>query len=223
MRKESKGVKNKNIKKINGFPLMKYTIDQALETKLFDKIVVSSDSKKFINLSKKFGINDHILRPKKLSSNTASKVKVYKHALKIVEKKFKTKFNYIFDLDVTSPLRKTSDIKKAFSLFLKKNPSQLITGNLSKKNPYFNQVESRNGYVKLVKKNKNPVIRRQDAPKIYDMNASIYIFKRSTLMRKNITFPKKTIIYQMPEKRSIDIDSHLDFKIVEMIMKCKIN
>lgn len=221
MRGNSKGVKNKNLKKINGIPLLKYTIDQAKKSKLFDKIVISSDSKKIIRMGNKFGIKDFILRPKKLATDKSPKLIVLKHALFEVEKIFFQKFDVVFDLDVTSPLRNIKDIKEAYKLFKKKNASKLITATYSRKNPFFNQVMIKNNNVQLVKKSKNVIVRRQSAPKIYDMNASIYIFKRQTLIRSKEIFPKNTIIYLMPEERSVDIDNKLDFQIVEMLLKKK--
>ena len=219
MRGNSKGVKNKNLKKINGIPLLKYTIDQAIKSNLFDKIVISSDSKKIISMGNKFGIKDFILRPKKLATDKSGKLDVLKHALSEVEKIYLQKFDIIFDLDVTSPLRSNNDIKEAYNLFQKKNASKLITATNARKNPFFNQVMIKNNNVQLVKRSKNVIVRRQSAPKIYDMNASIYIYKRQTLIRSKEIFPKNTIIYLMPEERSVDIDNKLDFQIVEMLLK----
>lgn len=219
MRGNSKGVKNKNLKKINGVPLLKYTIDQAKKSKLFDKIVISSDSKKIIKMGNKLGVKDFILRPKKLATDKSPKLIVLKHALFEAEKNFFQKFDVVFDLDVTSPLRNINDIKEAYRLFKKKNASKLITATYSRKNPYFNQVMIKNNNVQLVKKSKNVIVTRQSAPKIYDMNASIYIFKRQTLIRSREIFPKKTIVYLMPEERSVDIDNKLDFQIVAMLLK----
>ncbi len=221
MRGNSKGVKNKNLKNINGVPLLKYTIDQAKKSKIFDKIVISSDSKKIINTGKKYGIYDYILRPKYLATDNVGKLEVLKHGLKEVERNYSKKYDIIFDLDVTSPLRNIGDIKEAFKIFTDKNASKLITVTHARKNPYFNQVMVKNNKVRLVKKSKNAIVRRQSAPTIYDMNASIYIFKRSTLIKSKEIFPRNTVIYLMPEERSVDIDNELDFKIVEMLLKEK--
>lgn len=222
MRGNSKGVKNKNLKKINGVPLLKYTIDQAIKSNLFDKIVISSDSKKIISMGNKFGIKDFILRPKKLATDKSGKLDVLKHALHKIEKIYSQKFDIIFDLDVTSPLRNINDIKESYKLFQNKNASKLITANYARKNPFFNQVMIKNNNVQLVKRSKSVIVRRQSAPKIYDMNASIYIFSRQTLIRSKKIFPKNTIIYLMPEDRSVDIDNKLDFQIVEMLLKKKL-
>ena len=141
---------------------------------------------------------------------------VIRHAVLETEKKYNTKFDYIFDLDVTSPLRKVSDIKNAFRLFLKSNQDMLISGNKSRKNPYFNMVEKqKNNSLKLVIKPKKYFVRTQDAPTVYDLNASIYIWKRKSCFSQRGPFCKKTYFYEMPYSRSIDIDNLSDFRMVE--------
>lgn len=217
-RGNSQGLKSKNIKKINGFPLIKYTIDHAIKSKLFEDILVSTDNKKIASLSKKFGIKNIIDRPKKLASNTAGKLSSIKHALKILELKSGKKYDVVIDLDVTSPLRNVSDIHKAYKTFTKHKASTLLSATPSRKNPYFNQVLKTKSGIKLVKPSKK-YFRRQDAPKVYDLNASIYIFRRSSLIKSNTIYTKNSFIYLMPEERSIDIDNLNDFHFVEYLMK----
>ena len=145
MRGGSKSLRNKNLKIINGKPLLYYTINQAVKSKIFDLVMVSTDSKKIYNYSKKYGAKAWFLRPKKLSTATAPKLLAIKHALNESEKKFKTKFDIIFNLHVTSPLRTTSDIKNALKQFLKDGNNQLISVSPSSRNPYFNMIEKK-GY-----------------------------------------------------------------------------
>mgnify|MGYP001307068261 FL=1 len=219
MRSGSKGVKNKNIKLINGKPLMYYTIKQALKSNIFNHIVVSTDSKKLLKCAKSYGAEGWFMRPKRLSKVTSSKIAVIKHALFESEKYYKKKFNFIVDLDVTSPLRKVEDIVNSFKLFIKKKGDGLITGAKSRRSPYFNIVEIINKKVQKVKSIRKNFFRRQDVPQTYDMNASIYIWNRKTLIKTNSLFRGKTIFYEMPENRSVDIDSELDFKFVELLLK----
>ena len=219
-RGNSKGLKNKNIKKINGSPLLKYTIDHALKSKIFDNIVLSSDSKRIIQLARDLGLKDIINRPKKLATDQSGKLDVVKHALRVIEKRYAIKYDVIIDLDVTSPLRIVSDIKKAYNLFLNNNSNILISATPSKKNPFFNQVIQKNNSIKLVQ-SKIKYLRRQDAPNVYDLNASIYIYKRETLLNTNTIFTKDSSLYIMPEERSVDIDNINDFNYVEYLMKRK--
>ena len=109
----SKGVKNKNIKKLIGIPLIAHTIFQAKKSRIFTKIVVSTDSKKIQNISKKFGAENWFIRPRHLSSDKSEKQLAIRHLLVSAEKYYKIKFDVIIDLDVTSPLRNINDIKLA--------------------------------------------------------------------------------------------------------------
>ena len=216
----SKGVKNKNIKILKGKPLIYFTIKQALKSKIFKNIVVSTDSKKINRISTSFGASGWYLRNKILSGDNVSKISVIRDTFKKSEKYYKKKFDYIIDLDVTSPLRKIQDIKKSFLFFKKKNYDNLFSVCESTRSPYFNIIEKNKDKIKLVKKTKN-FFSRQKIPKTYDMNASIYIWKRKTLLTSNTLFNSKTGIYIMPKNRSFDIDTNIDFKIVSFLMKNK--
>jgi len=221
-RKNSKGLKNKNLKKISNKPLFTITLEHALKSKLFDNIVVSSDSKIIKNICKKKGVY-FIEREKKLSGSYISKISVIKDALKRTEKIYKQKYDVIVDLDVTSPLRKILDIKKAINLFNKSRYHNLVSGSNSRKNPFFNQVIKSKNRVSLVKNMKKNIVSRQLAPKVFDLNASIYIWKRYALINNKKLINKKTGLFQMEEERSIDIDNKLDFKIVKYIYENKLN
>ena len=177
MRAGSRGLKNKNFKLINGKPLMYYTIKQAIKSQIFDNIVVSTDSKKILKIAKSYGADGWFLRPKKLALATSPKVPAIKHALLQAEKFYNKKFETIVELEATSPLRKIEDILNAYNFFIKQKGNILLTGCKSKKNPYFNMIEIKNNKVQIVKKLKKNIYRRQDAPKTYDCNASIYIWK----------------------------------------------
>jgi len=218
-RSNSQGVKSKNFKFLNGKPLIYYSIKQAIKSKIFSNIVVSSDSQKIINYSKKFGIKNLFKRPKKLSTNKSPKVPVIQHALKEAELYYKKRYDIIIDLDVSSPLRNISDIKKSLKFFIKKKASILLTGCKSRKNPYFNIVEIRKKKLKRVKLIRKKIFRRQDAPLTFDLNAAIYIWKRKTLVNFKSFYDKKTVLYEMPQTRSFDIDSKTDFKIAEILLK----
>lgn len=219
LRGGSKGVKNKNFLSINKIPLYQYSFEQGIRSNIFTKFVVSSDKIYKINkhyLSKNFY---YLKRPKKLSGDRVGKVKVIRHALIETEKKYKVKFDYIFDLDVTSPLRNVGDIKNCFKIIKKKKSENLITICAAKKNPYFNLVEIKKNKISLSKSIKKKILSRQKAPKVYEMNASIYVWKRKYLLKTDNLFSNKTAYYIMPNERSVDIDNKIDLRIVEMLIK----
>lgn len=215
----SKGLKNKNFLKIKNLTLLSHTLNQAVKIKEIDNIVISTDKKK-LKIKKNNKIL-HIKRPKNLSGDRVSKLDVIRHALHNSEKILKKKFDTVIDLDVTSPLRNTSDIYRAIKLFKKKKSNNLVTICKARKNPYFNMVEKKKNKMDLVKKKNFLIKRRQDAPEVYELNASIYIWKKKYLLNTNNLFSKKTSYYMMPYKRSIDIDSIDDFKYVEHLIKSK--
>ena len=221
-RSGSKGVLNKNIKNLNGIPLLAHTVLQAKGSNLFDMICVSSDSNEILEVGSSYGVDLCIIRPLELANDYISKLPAIRHAVEESELRFGRKFDIVVDMDVTSPLRNISDIKNAIKLLEDNNISNVITGSPARRSPYFNLVElNKNDVAELSKKPINPVTRRQDSPKCYDMNASIYVWNRSSLFENPTVFNEDTKIYVMPEERSIDIDTEVDFKIVEMLMKDK--
>ena len=219
LRAGSKGIRNKNFLLINKKPLFQYTFNHGVDSKIFSHYVVSSD--KVSKIKKHYKNKDflYLKRPKVLSGDRVGKVKVIRHALLHAEKKFKIKFDFIFDLDITSPLRNIDDIKNCFKLIKNNKSNNLITICEAKKNPYFNLVEIEKGKIFISKKSNRKVLSRQQAPKVYEMNASIYGWKREYLIKTDNLFSEKTSFYFMPHERSIDIDDVVDFKIVEMFLK----
>ena len=216
----SKGVKNKNIKELNGKPLIAYTIEQAKASGLFEHIVISTDSDDIANIAKIYGAEVFFKRSSEMATDTAGKLDVIRDAFKRSEEYYNRTFDYLIDLDATAPLRSVEDIIDSFNQFKENSNDNLITAMPSRRSPYFNLVEQdENGKVYLSKKLDNKIIRRQDAPKSYDMNASIYIWKRDIIINENSIFLEKTGLYVMPEERSIDIDTEFDFKFVEFLIK----
>ena len=219
MRANSQKIKNKNLINLNKKPLMSYTIKSAVNSKLFDNIVVSSDSKKIQRLSKKFGAEVIFSRPKKLSTNYVPKLSVIKHAVMKSEKYYKKKYDYVVDLDVTAPYRDANDIKKAFKKFQKSKKDMLVSVTKSRKNPYFNMLEIKSRRISLVKKASKEIVARQKSPRVYDMNASIYIWKRDKLFKSKNLLQKSLSTYEMSQEKSVDIDTKLDLRINEMLIK----
>ena len=218
----SKGVPNKNIASIAGKPLIAYTILQAIHSKLFNNIVLTTDSKAIAKVGQEWGAEVFFIRDKEMANDKSGKLPAIKDALRRSEAHYNRRFDVIFDLDATSPLRLVDDIKQAYNQFLRDDNDILVTVTPSKKSPYFNVVEKTtingNSTISLVKKLDKPILRRQDSPECYDMNASIYIWKRDALLNNDTIFTSNTGMYVMPEERSIDIDTKLDFEFVEFIL-----
>ena len=218
----STGVPNKNIKQMLDKPLIGYTIEQAIKSGLFQHVIVSTDSKEIANIAKSFGAAVPFLRSPELANSTIAKWPAIRHAVQECEKINNLTFDIIIDMDPTSPLRSIADIKNCVDL-LEEGASNVITAMPARRSPYFNLIEkSSNGHIGLSKEIDPPVTCRQDSPKCFDMNASIYGWKRKYLFEHDIPiFLESTALYVMPEERSIDIDSKLDFEFVEYLLQKK--
>ncbi|EKD71480.1 MAG: hypothetical protein ACD_46C00181G0045 [uncultured bacterium] len=219
----STGVKNKNIRSLRGKPLIAHSIIQAKKTNLFPLIVVSSDSPKIRAISSKWGANYVIHRPAELATASISKLPAIQHAVLETERFYNEKFDYVIDLDATAPLRTIDDIVTSFNMLIEHpDADNLVTACPARKSPYFNMLEvDSNGFACLVKKSEKLIHRRQDTPSCYDMNASIYIWKRKTLFDSKSVITDRTLLYVMPEERSIDIDTMLDWTFVKLLAKSR--
>ena len=215
----SRGLPNKNIRNLAGLPLIVHTIKQAFATELFDAVAVSSDSAEILDTARSAGVALLIKRPDPLATDSSAKGPSVVHCVEVAEARLKTKFDTVVDLDVTSPLRETNDIVKAVVKLEDSGAPNLFSVCESHRSPYFNLVEiNKDGEVRLVRSLPDKVKRRQDAPICYDMNASIYVWRRDALgTGEDNLFKMGTEVIVMPRERSIDIDSKLDFEIVEFL------
>ena len=215
----SKGVKGKNLRELAGKPLIVHSMEQARASGLFDTLAVSSDSDEILEVARKWGCDFLIKRPDELATDHAAKLPVIQHCVAEVERLSGREFDTLVDLDATSPLRLPADIVGAVSLLESAGCGNVLTGMPARRSPYFNLVEvNASGFVHLSKPLSQSVVRRQDAPPCYDMNASIYVWNRPVLFESGGLFKADTRLYVMPEERSIDIDSELDFKFVEFLI-----
>jgi N-acylneuraminate cytidylyltransferase/CMP-N,N'-diacetyllegionaminic acid synthase len=213
-------VKGKNLRPLLGKPLIAYSIEQAKDSGLFSVVAVSSDSDLILETAREWGADSLIKRPDELATDQAAKIPVIQHCVAEVERLHGQTYDIIVDLDATSPLRFVEDIHAAVSILEEGDALNVITAMPARRSPYFNLIELRaDGYVELSKPLSKPIVRRQDSPKCFDMNASIYVWRRGVLFASKSVFTKKTALYVMPDERSVDIDSELDFKIVELLMK----
>ena len=158
-----------------------------------------------------------IERPGEMATDTAGKLPAIRHAWLAVEERVGRRFERLVDLDCTSPLRLPSDIVGAVRLQEQTGAHNVITGAPAHRSPYFNLVEVTEGVAHLSKTLPQAVWRRQDAPRCYDMNASIYVWAREPFLTTPFVFDETTRLYEMPRARSLDIDEEIDFAIVELL------
>ena len=216
----SKGVKGKNLRNLAGKPLIAHSIKQAKDCGLFVAVAVSSDSDDILNTATEWGANFIVTRPAKLASDTAPKVPAIRHCAETVETEIGHKFDTIIDLDATAPLRNIDDIRDAIELLEDSTAANVVSAMPARRSPYFNLVERDDkGRVHLSKPPPTPIARRQDTPECFDLNASVFVWRRDALFSDNdYVLGDNTLLFVMPEERSIDIDTETDFRIVEFLI-----
>jgi CMP-N,N'-diacetyllegionaminic acid synthase len=212
----SVGVPGKNTRLLGGVPLIAHSIRHARATGLFDAVVVSTDDPEVRRIAEDEKVDIVVARPSELATASAGKVPAIVHAVETAEAELGRGFDVVVDLDVTSPLRTPEDILAAVALLeADAEAANVITAAPARRSPYFNLVErAPDGSVRLVRPSDPPLLRRQDAPECFDMNASIYVWWRATLSADLPVVNTGTRLHVMPEERSHDVDSELDWSIV---------
>jgi CMP-N,N'-diacetyllegionaminic acid synthase len=220
----SKGIPGKNIKSLNGIPLIAYSIQMAQRfAELHDAtIALSTDSDEIKAVAKKYGLETQYQRPEELAIDQAGKIPVLRHVLQCSEKAENKQFDFVLDLDVTSPMRTLDDLERGRTVIESdSNALILFSVNAAARNPYFNMVERKeNGYYQLVAK-MGDVLSRQSAPKVFDMNASFYFYKRQFFdLNLNTPITPQSLIYEMPHE-CFDLDHPMDFEFLEFLLSNK--
>jgi CMP-N,N'-diacetyllegionaminic acid synthase len=218
----SKGIPGKNIKPINEKPLIAYTIGAAQEFAMKYKadIALSTDSNRIREVAAEYGLNTDYVRPKELATDTIGKIDVIRNLVDYQEELLNKEYDFILDLDITSPLRTQEDLSNALNELVSNNEAiNIFSVSPAARNPYFNMVEKGSGeYVKLVK-HSGQIKSRQKAPKVYDMNASFYFFRRrffSELYETSIT--DKSLAYVM-NHLCFDLDEPNDFIMMDLMLR----
>ena len=213
----SKGLPRKNIIDLAGKPLIAWTIEAALKSKYITKTIVSSDDEEILNFSKNYGA-DVIERPDNLASDTATSESVVDHTIDFLQCNGE-EFDILVLLQPTSPLRTSIDIDSAFEIMFDNNSTAIIsvfeTDNKILKSFKYGV----NGYIEGISNNKYPFMRRQDLPKTYMPNGAIYIVNIDAFRISRGFMTDRTSCYVMPITRSLDIDTELDLRSIERIIK----
>ncbi|MFC4209940.1 cytidylyltransferase domain-containing protein [Pedobacter lithocola] len=220
----SKGIPNKNIKSIADKPLIAYSIDFAnrLKEKWNVKVALSTDDSEIKSVAATYGVFTKYSRPKYLATDVAGKIDTIKDLLLHEESLVDYKYDFILDLDVTSPLRTVDDVIKALELIIANSEAKnLFSVNQAARNPYFNMVEENSsGFYSLIKTNPDgSVMTRQSAPKVYDLNASFYWYRRSFFdSGAKTAITDKSLIYVM-NHICFDLDHPVDFLFMEYLLQ----
>ena len=215
----SRGIPQKNIRTLLDKPLIAYSIQAALQSRTLTKIIVSTDDETIAHVSKQYGADVPFLRPKHLASDTATSLSVLQHAVRYLEEEEDFPANIIVCLQPTSPLRSAEDIDQAVTLCLSSGADSVVSLCQVEHHPYWMKKVVAGRVYPLMEIADEKYPRRQDLPPVYQLNGAIYVTKRNVLLEEERLLGKHTLAYIMPQERSIDIDTPLDLKLAELIMK----
>lgn len=212
----SKGIPHKNIKPLNGKPLIYYTIDCARSICDDEDICVSTDDAEIISVVEKYGLKAPFVRPAELASDTAGTYEVLLHALNFYEKQGRH-YDAVVLLQNTSPFRKIEQVKEALKLY-SNDVDMVVSVKECPANPYYCVFEEdSNGYLHVCKGDGN-IFRRQDAPKVYEYNGAIYIMNAEKLKTTHMHKMQKRVKYVMDDLSSFDLDTMWDWQMAEGII-----
>ncbi|MFB0925316.1 MAG: acylneuraminate cytidylyltransferase family protein [Vicingaceae bacterium] len=213
----SKGVPGKNIKLLNKKPLIHYTIEAARKVFVDRYIYVSTDSTEIKSITEQTGLTVPFLRPEHLATDTANTRDVLLHALEQFTLKNKKKPDVIILLQPTSPFRSATHISEALALY-NANLDMVVSVKETNANPYYVLFEEDDDeYLKKSKQSR--ALRRQDVPKVWELNGAVYIINPKSIQKKPISEFESVVKYEMDDWSSHDIDTKLDWKIAEVILK----
>jgi len=213
----SKGIPYKNIKNLNGKPLIIYSIDVARQLFEDNDICVSTDDKQIIETVENYGLRVPFIRPCELATDTATTQDVLKHALDFYEQK-EQYYDIILLLQPTSPFRLKQHLEEAINLYTD-DCDMVVSVKESSANPYYNLFEEDSfGYLQ-VSKGSGQLTRRQDAPCVWEYNGSIYVINCHSLRNRKMSDFSHRIKYPMDRFYSVDIDTELDWAVAEKLME----
>lgn len=217
----SKGLPGKNIKMLGDKPLIAHTITVARACPHIDYIFVSTDSGEIADVARQYGADVPFMRPPELATDTAPERKAWQHAINFLnDSPEHPELDAFVCLPATAPLRAIEDVTACIELFLNTQPDIVLTVSPADRSPYFNMV-------KLDDKNEVSLLmegrftRRQDAPTVYDITPVAYVGNPNHILETNHIFDGKVRAYVVEPERSYDIDTPLDFKIVETVYNSK--
>ena len=211
----SKGIPHKNIKPLCGKPLICYTIDIARQFTTDSNICITTDDDEIIKVVEDYGLTVPFKRPEYLATDTCGSSEVIQHAYKFYEDKG-IHYDAILLLQPTSPFRKISFITEAVALY--DDSVDMVTSvKPASCNPYFDGLEEGADGLLYVSKGERRVARRQDAPRVWQQNGSVYVINPKSLFEKGMVGFDKIRKYPMDEVYSVDLDTPLDWKIAELL------
>jgi CMP-N-acetylneuraminic acid synthetase len=212
----------KNIRPLGGKPLIAWSIEQALAVKRIERVIVSTDSEEIAAVAREYGAEVPFIRPAELALDNSPEWLAWRHALNYLLETTGTLPEVMVSVPTTAPLRLALDIENCLGEYEKGDADMVITVTEAQRSPYFNMVKTNtDGTVGLVNPQQSAIARRQDAPVVYDMATVCYVANPKFIMTHNVMFEGRVKAVTVPAERAIDIDTLLDFQIVECLLKIR--
>lgn len=214
----SRSVPRKNVAPVGGKPLIAWTIDAALRSRVLDAVVVSTDDPKIAAVSRRFGADVPFLRPAELARDATPHLPVVEHALRRLEADRGWTPEYVMLLQPTSPLRTSADIRRAVALAGDKKADAVVSVCPAQHHPYICVRADRRSRLTPFDPAVPLDLRRQDFPPAYAMNGAIYLVRRRTVLEEKTFYPPRTFAYMMPAERSLDIDEAWELRLAGLML-----
>lgn len=215
----SKGVPRKNLRTLAGRPLIAHTIECVRAAATLDALVVSTDDREIADVAAAWGAPVPFMRPAELARDDSSKWDVFRHVVEAWERLDGRRVAALVDLDTGVPLRTAEDVDACVRALLSSDADAVTTAYEAERNPYFNMVEvGIDGGAHVVVGGERPITRRQDAPAVYSLSPSVWAVKRDALWSCEHWSRARLRVHLVPRERAVDIDTELDFRLVEFLM-----
>lgn len=214
----SKGLPGKNVRPLNGKPLIAYAIEAALNAKHIDRVIISTDDDEIARVAVEYGAELPFMRPAELASDTAMAIDNYIYTIGRLEEEGDKPIDAFVVLQPTSPLRIAEDIDGAIELFVQKGADSVIS-YCQETHPvsWHKYLDDEGHFVDIFDSN---IKNRQENRVSYYPNGAVYVF-RSSMIRERKYYTEKSYAYVMPRTRSVDIDFIEDFEYAEYLIKRK--
>lgn len=218
----SKGVPGKNVRPLNGKPLIAWSIEQALALPRVSRVIVSTDSSHIADIARASGAEVPFMRPPELATDTSPEWLVWRHALSFLHQSTGSYPDALMVVPATAPLRIPSDLERCLDEFAQGEADVVITASEAHRSPYFNMVTvNADGSVGVVIPPPGNIVRRQDAPQVFDMTTVGYVARPEFVMMRERLFDGRVRMVRVPAERALDIDTMHDFRLAEFLMSSR--